>query len=469
VRPSLSRRLLLLTLVLSALPRLAWFATHGPSLSPDSFGYLNLARELRGFEPVHTWDDKAFLPADNQATRTPGYPLFLNLVFALAGHSPSPDEAIQRAARQHVPPAPRHLQHLATDENVRAVYVSQIVLGILATLFVYATVSRWTGSAAAAMAGSLVAVGWNPVWIVMFEPALLTEVLAASILIVIIWLVARGRDSALTDLTISVLCGWGVLARPALIFAAVPIIVFVFWTHGRGAQRFIQTAGPAIALVAGLIVFNGVRYGYWGISSATGATLFSHTVNHPEALRDPIRGRTIHYKGNVSAGLEVQRDLGDAQTSYLEAGRIVGAAAVAFIVDHPVLYAQSVVAAVAEFWSPTIRLFPYDINIVRMHARWLWFAVVAAEALLTLFGAAALLMRVTPAARLSTAVFVVSSIGAALTAHTENRRFAIPVEPLLFMSATTVVTHLVRRRPPARVGEVVDHLVPHHQIHPRQR
>src|SRR6185503_7459382 len=117
-----------------------------------SFGYLNLARDLRGLDPTHAWDDKAFLPADNQAARTPGYPLFLNLVFALAGHSPSPEEAIQRAARQHVPPAPRHLQHLATDENVRAVQAAQVLLGILSAGFVYATVVFWTGSAVAAMA-----------------------------------------------------------------------------------------------------------------------------------------------------------------------------------------------------------------------------------------------------------------------------------------------------------------------------
>ena len=95
---SLPRGLLILTLTVSALPRLAWFATDGPTLSPDSFGYLNVARELRGFDQVHAWDDKAFLPADNQAARTPGYPLFLNLVFVLVGHLLSFDEAIQRVA-----------------------------------------------------------------------------------------------------------------------------------------------------------------------------------------------------------------------------------------------------------------------------------------------------------------------------------------------------------------------------------
>ena len=445
VRPLLSRRLLLSTLLLSALPRLAWFATHGPILSPDSFGYLNLARDLRGLGPSHTWDDKAFLPADNQAARTPGYPLFLNLVFALAGHSPSPDEAIRRAAQQHVPPAPRHLQHLATDENVRAVQAAQVVLGILSTGFVYATVFLWTGSAAASAAGALIAVGWNPIWIVMFEPTLLTEVPSASLMIVTMWLVARNTGTARDDVTISLLCGFAVLLRPATIFAVVPVVTFLVWTHGRD-RRAIRTVGPAAAIVLSLIGFNGVRYGHWGISSTTGANLFSHTVNHPEALRDPIRSQAIQYKGNVSAGLAIERDLVGPQTSYLEAERIVGAAAVRFIADHPVLYLQSVAAAIAEFWSPTIRLFPYQINIVRTQARWLWFVIVGVEALLTLLGAAALLMRIAPAARLGTAVFVVSSVGMALAAHTENRRYAMPVEPLLFMSATTVATQLVRRR-----------------------
>jgi hypothetical protein len=230
-----------------------------------------------------------------------------------------------------------------------------------------------------------------------------------------------------------------------MIFAVGPVVAFLLWTHSPDRRRAFRTIGPAAAMVLWLIAFNGVRYGYWGISSMSGANLFSHTMNHPEMLRDPIRERTIHYKGNVTAGVEVERDLIDPQTSYLEAGHIVGAAALRFIADHPVIYFQSVAAAVAEFWSPTIRLFPYDINIVRTHARWLWFAIVAVEALLTLLGAAALLMRIPPAARLGTAVFVVSSVGVALAAHTENRRYAIPVEPLLFMSATTAVTHLVRR------------------------
>src|SRR6185295_14092840 len=158
----------------------------------------------------------------------PGYPLFLNLVFALAGHSPSPEEAIQRAARQHVPPAPRHLQHLATDENVRAVQAAQVLLGILSTGFVYATVFFWTGSALAATAGSLIIVGWNPIWIVMFEPALLTEVPSASVMIVTMWLVARNTGRARHEVPISILCGLAVLLRPAMIFAVVPIVHFCF-------------------------------------------------------------------------------------------------------------------------------------------------------------------------------------------------------------------------------------------------
>src|SRR5436190_10408343 len=167
----------MLTLVLAAAPRVAWFATHLPDLPPDAFGYLNLARDLRGLPPVHEWDVKAFLPADNQAARTPGYPLFLNFVFALSGHSASPAEVVARARRQHVPPAPRHLEHLARDENVRAVQAAQMTLALVATGFAFAVLVQWTNSLLPSAIGALVAIGWNPIWIVMFEPAVLTEVL----------------------------------------------------------------------------------------------------------------------------------------------------------------------------------------------------------------------------------------------------------------------------------------------------
>ncbi len=42
------RQWLVVAVLLAALPRFAWYRTHQPELPPDTFGYLNVAREWRG-------------------------------------------------------------------------------------------------------------------------------------------------------------------------------------------------------------------------------------------------------------------------------------------------------------------------------------------------------------------------------------------------------------------------------------
>ena len=87
---------LVLMLVLAVLPRVAWYLRHQPVLPPDAYSYLNVAREWRREPaPDYEWDDRAQLPAGNDAARTPGYPLFLDLVFALSGHSPTNEAALE--------------------------------------------------------------------------------------------------------------------------------------------------------------------------------------------------------------------------------------------------------------------------------------------------------------------------------------------------------------------------------------
>ena len=70
--------------------------------------------------PAGAWDDRSQLPWDNQATRTPGYALFLNLVFAASGHSPTPEAALvapRRVLGSGTDARDHHLRHLQTDEN----------------------------------------------------------------------------------------------------------------------------------------------------------------------------------------------------------------------------------------------------------------------------------------------------------------------------------------------------------------
>jgi hypothetical protein len=189
--------------MLAAAPRLAWYRSHQPILPPDAYGYLNVAREWRGERaPAGGWDDRSQLPWDNQATRTPGYPLFLNLVFAASGHSPTPEAALVVPRRILVPGTEvreHHFQHLQTDENVRAVQAVQHVLAVVATAVAFLTVVLWSGSVLAGIVGSLVAIGWNPVWIVTLEPSVMGEVLSGVLLVVAVWLASLRPASLIRE------------------------------------------------------------------------------------------------------------------------------------------------------------------------------------------------------------------------------------------------------------------------------
>jgi hypothetical protein len=448
---------LLLVLLLAAAPRLVWYRSNQPDLAPDTFGYLNVAREWRGEQaPPLLFDEQSMLPWNNQAARTPGYPLFLDLIFAATGHSPTPDAALvgpRRALVRGDPARERHLRHLETDENVRAVQAVQHALAVAATGWAFGTLMLWTGSAVFAAVGALLAIGWNPIWIVMFEPALLTETLAGSVLIATIWVVSRRARSARADIVASLACGIALIVRPAMLFSSIPVLAHLTWRSRDERLTIVSVWLPFLLIAALLIVNNGLRYRYWGVSSITGAALFSHTTHHPEWLREPVRERAEKFRGNVFGGqtLEYLMVIEDKKP-YLEIARRIQTATLWYIVDHPITYLLSVADAVTEFCSPTLRLFPGEVNTLRDRLPMVWRAVIALEGLLVIAGLTAWLLPVPPAAKLASAIFVVSAIGTGLLAHTENRRFAVPIVPVVIMSGVTAFHDGFRRIAGRAVG-----------------
>jgi hypothetical protein len=182
------------------------------------------------------------------------------------------------------------------------------------------------------------------------------------------------------------------------------------------------------------------------VASVAGATLLSHASEHPEGLRDPVREPAEQFRGDVFGGQPLQHVLSvEGHRPFLDAAREINAAALWFIVDHPRWYFASVAGAMADFFSPPLQLVPGDLNEVRSRFPTVWHALSACAALLVLAGFGALVVRVPAAAKLGPAVFLVSGIGTALMAHTENRRFAAPLVPLVLMSGVTVL-HLVSQR-----------------------
>jgi hypothetical protein len=435
---------LALVLVLATAPRVLWYQSHPPVLTPDGASYLNVAREWRGERlPAGGWDDRAQLPWDNQAARTPGYPLLLNLLFAAAHHSPTPTPALlalQQTRTSEVPSQPRehNLQHLARDENVRVVQAAQHGLGVIAAGLSYLILAAWTGSLGSSVVGALLAVAWNPVWIAVFEPSVRTEITAGVLLLAIVWLLTWPERSLLREQLAAAGCGLIVIVRPAMVFAIVPILGYLVWRRRNERLRVLNPLIVPAVLIALLIANNGLRYRFWGIASVDAINVLSHAAEHPEALSAPLRPLASRIRGDRYAGQTVLKALMVEQhASFHDAYDTIRWAAVAYVLAHPYWYAGSVVHAFAEFLSPPLRIFPGDANLVRQHAPFVWNALSACLSMLLLSGVLTAFLPMPAMARLAPVIYLSCAVGAAMTAHTQNMRYAVPVNPLMLMSGVT--------------------------------
>ena len=435
--------------LLAAAPRIVWFRAHQPELPPDTGGYLNVAREWRGQRaPDGMWDDRAQLPSNNLAARTPGYPLFLDLVFAITDFSRTPDSALVNARRVLRPVVgggarAAHLRHLETDENVRAVQAAQHLLGVLATVLVFLTMLAWSTGAGVAALGSIASIGWNPVWIMTLEPSMLGETLAGVLLIVAIWLVSTRRSLA-SDVVAALVCAASVVVRPAMVFAVAPVVAYAAFRQRRtwfGAP----VLAAAVVVLALLVVNNGVRYGYWGVTSLGGTTVLSHANDHAAALREPARDAALRFHPYLANGSSLQYMMAtDGGRPFLDVSDELNRAAVGYVLDHPIWYLTSVGGALIDYFSPPLRYVGGDFNLLRQRLPTVWLALSICATALLVAGLAALAMDLPLTAKLGPAAFLVCAVGTSLVAHTENRRFAAPVVPLVLMSGTLVLQRATR-------------------------
>lgn len=443
------RAWLVIVVLLAAAPRVAWYRGHQPALPPDTFGYLNVAREWRGQRPPDgLWDDRAQLPSNNLAARTPGYPLFLDLVFALTGYAPTPAASLVNARtvlRPGVGTGARedHLRHLERDEDVRAVQAAQHAIGVAATAFVFLATAEWSGSAATAAVASLVAVGWNPVWMMTLETSVLGETLAGALLIAAVWLTGTRRSFG-ADLVSALLCGAAIAVRPAMVFAVVPVVAYAAFEQRRRwfGVPVLAVAGMTVAL---LVINNGLRYGYWGVSSLGGTTFLSHANDHAAALREPVREAALRFHPYLAGGSSLHYAMAtEGGRPFLEVSRDLDRAAVGFAVDHPIWYLTSVIGAIVDFFSPPFRYVGGDFNVLRQRWPRIWTVISVGVTALLVAGLAATVLRITTAAKLGPVAFLVSSVGTSLLAHTENRRFAAPIVPLVLAAGILVVQRALR-------------------------
>ncbi len=460
---------LLAVLALALLARAATYARVPPRLNPDAFSYLNVARQLRGVAMPRAWDELANLPRHNEAARTPGYPLFLELVFRLDGYRPTPEWFLESMARQRRFEA-FHFEFFERAENLRAVQLAQHALGLAATVLAYAIALRWTGSAAWAAAAAALAVGIRPSWVYVYEPSVQTEVLAGTLVLWVVCLLtwAEGRPPARATwaLALGVSCAAATLVRPALV-AAAPILLLGVRLIGRCRWAAVAAAASIwLAVVGGWVVRNGVRDGYWGLTSVGPHNLASHVRYEPARMTDaPVERYCAVACGTDYGGVPILRGLVvEGGLSYVEASSRLRAQLVWLIVQRPGAYLSSAVAAFVRFWYPQEVALHWEAARTRLVAGLppgFWTSVVAAYVIATtaVMVGALCVVPVPRSAWLALAATAASAVAVAslVAVPSDDVRSAFPFASLLMISgAATCRSLLDRVRARARLSDDLD-------------
>lgn len=448
-------------LLCASLARIAAYQVSSTWAGPDTFSYLNVARQLRGHFTPDGWDLIARLPRNDQGARTPGYPLFLNLIFRLDGHNPTDMTALRG------PPEldEWHRRFLDTEENLRAVHRGQHVLGILASLLAYGIVHRWTRRPWLAAVTALAVVGLRPAWIFVYEPWVVTEILAATLLLACLWLVTLAEENQRDwrwPLAAATLAGLLVLVRPA--FLPLPLLVVFGLIAIRTQKRlraFLLLSIPCLLIIGGWMIRNGLTHRFWGVSSVQGVTMISHFKHDPASFDHPVvRSVAEESQGNRFLGLHIANALlSRSGLTFPEADKLLLQQTWRAAARTPHQFANSYLDALARAFYPaelaeyTTELRSHVLRIGTLarviHPRFprfvkiilglLWLAVMLASVLV-------LLVRAPIAARLATAAALVSAVSVAVAANTENTRHAFPTQTAMLLTPAVLVEYSLRRR-----------------------
>lgn len=445
---------LLAVLAVAALPRLVVFhadPVRARVVAPDTFSYLNSARGLRGVALPPGWDEAAQLPRDDQGARTPGYPLFLDLVFAAAGWSPTPPATLARLG----PLDPWHRGFLASQENLRAVQATQHGLGVLATGLAFAVARRWTGRPALAAVAALAAVGLRPAWLALFEPLVLSETLAATLVLACLWLVARAEAAAPRGLVWGLLgSGLGslaVLVRPALV--ALPVTLAIGLARPgrrRWAARLALLGVPFVLVVGAWVWRTHAVHQVWSLSTLSGMNALSHVTDVPGALGDPrLRALAREFHDVWPAGLWIAKAL------VTRHGMTLAAASEAMVGEAwralraaPGRFARSWAGAFLRAWLPAEAAFVRVCPPPGIPGA-VWYGALGTQLGVAAVALLAWVVRVPASARIGLAVVVVSAATVAVASPLDSVRYAFPAQALVTLCAAAVLGRalLPARRP----------------------
>ena len=314
-------------LAVAILLRLVLFFTYPPVSYSDTPSYRRSADAVLN----------AFQSYDG--TRTPGYPAFMAFV--------GPD---------------------------RAVYVAQLVLGLVITLVWFYLGWKASGKpifgAAAALAHTL-----NPGQF-FFEANLLTETLATFWLVLallgaFIWLESPKYRKVWLGFAIGICASFATLTRPLFIFMPVWLALFLSFSFDKKKIRFdwrpiLGILLPTILLVGGWMRWIQVRYHVFSPSTMSGYHLVQHTGYYFEDVPDEyaeLRDVYLAYREQRIAERGTQGNtIWDAipamqeatGMNFYELSRTLQAISVQLILTHPFQFLSNVLRGWWMFWRAPV-------------------------------------------------------------------------------------------------------------------
>ncbi len=309
--------------------RLGLILAYSPVLSADSRSYLDLAHRIAA----------AHLHGSSGA-RTPGYPV---LLLAL-GYSPV------------------------------ATWCLQALLGVAATLLVYALIRRLgAGPRIAFVAGLLYALDLE---VLALERTVLTETLASFLLLVaahlVVTVLSSERPRRLTLAGLGLVLAYLCLVRPdqlaiaAYVTVAVGIALAVARSGPRRWRVPVRSVGwillpPVIALAAWAAV-NRATIGVGTVSTVLGYNMIDHVAPYVRVEPGRDRALTAAYVaarqrrqartsdlGNLSADAQPAMERVSGLDAAHLSGRLLGIAE-GVIVHHPAQYVASSLRQWPQFW-----------------------------------------------------------------------------------------------------------------------
>jgi hypothetical protein len=202
---------------------------------------------------IHTDSITFLFLSELDMVRTPGYPLFIEMVLSV-----------------------NDLFSITTEYMRLICFVQLFFLGVLNAVFIYGIARRLTSSRWFALAMGLL---YNLNFLVVsFEFQLMTEIPALTLLFAVIFLyltLFKGRyTTALAGGVFGVLLIY-VRATYLLLPVAFPAVTFIgFWPFSK-SKRFIRRLGPPVALFLAVSIIgfgawslrNKIKFDYFGISS----------------------------------------------------------------------------------------------------------------------------------------------------------------------------------------------------------